>query len=669
VTTPTSADVTLNGYDLYLEKDVPDHYEHDLADAQTFFSTQEAGPRVTHANLFHNLRYQYMSNWSNGEGSQSWGTDPDNDGYDQANLNPRIPGRLSLPPARADNDAGTLTTAGFFTTPIIAGVAFGTLFVLPTSSAVGNNKVYYSTDGTTWASWNEAAVSPVGAIASDGPHLYLWNFVSTNIERYHDTSGTKDYNAITGYGNGMHPIDMVATLGTLYAWTGHKLDGWDITNAAAFPIAFNAARHTLWKATDTASVNYPAHVQMIAADNTVVMMSSWPSDTRIYQWTPDPATPGSGSGQQLWKMPTGFTAWSIAFQAGLVLIAGEYENRAALFAMSLATLQTTFIGYVRPWASGVLVHCAPGPGSQVLLVHSSEGVFVYDYLTDATSWLDYHYSDRTNSADLTAVAGYGSVLTFKGNRYFFTPKKGSLTTVIEATKWQHDHTRNALGSTTVGNGTYLMIEPTWDFGFLSGAKVPIGLEFHMQPLGTNDRVQVDYLLEDNGAYGSFPASGANIGSGNWVNNVYTLDGSADTGKTYKYVDLTGLSVANFQKMRLRLSILKGDPIIEDVALKVAVPPGQETWTLILRLRDEYPGSAERPTNRQASASSIRSALWSAARAKTPVNFIDGFFYGANDKPQSDTYKVLIEDPKDTIEERGQGSMKVTLRRVDQNSLQ
>src|SRR5205807_2500170 len=102
---------------------------------------------------------------------------------------------------------------------------------------------------------------------------------------------------------------------------------------------------------------------------------------------------------------------------------------------------------------GNLIATGGGPGSQTLLLHEKQGVFIYDFQTDSVSALDT--VGTSSNTDLSNFQG--DCITYHGHRI------GAFQTAantIQATRWSHDHD---VRSET--NGVHY--SPARDFGFQS----------------------------------------------------------------------------------------------------------------------------------------------------------------------------------------------------------
>lgn len=655
----SGAHIKIGDVECLLDESVLDHYQHTTTDPQTFFSTQEAGPHITHATLYHQIRYWFQSDWQQGEGFQFWGNDPDNDGYDQGYLNPRIPGVLATRPNRYET-----TKSGRDGEPDGNPKLIGFAEASGYSWLASNQNLWFSTEGSNWHEFigiSNTDKEQFTAITGDGPYCYLMQAKSP------DTDGSTpilvyrlDKNSP---GNNVQStvIDtttnpsrvcraMVHNQGLLYLWSGNAMRGYDITAPGNFPYT-SISSATVDEVFTDENAGQPDYADAVVGDRFIYAMSAWQGTTRVYGFGLWDGT--IWSGREIWQLPRGFTGRSVAFTSGLLFIVGEYNGRAAAFMLSVQTLQSAFVGYVRPWAEGTLVEAVAGPGAQVLMMHSTEGVFIYDYLTDAISALDTLGS--TSNVDVGNKTP-PSLGCFQGWRLACYTTGNHNYHII---RWDHDY---SVRSESTGVYHYL---PTWHYGFTTLDKLLLGFEIHTQPLRAGDKITVEYKLEEDGIYQDFPSTPADGGWESMGHVSYEDDGAA----TSKYFDVSAQGTS-FNRIRFRLRV-KGRPKILGTSVPIWMGDHQETWVLQILLNDESPSAGpaqNRPRSQQRRGEEIRKALWGHIRSKSAVTFLDGYAYkGATGL--YDTYTVVIEGPTDTIQEDAQGNMKVTLRRVDKTGLE
>lgn len=585
------------------------------------------------------VAYWLMDDWSGGEGNDVY--DPtDEIVYDQGNVNARRIGVLTPPPTQGSFTTGALSPVP---TQALVAAAGSRLYVIGEGVSAGATSYWYTTNMTSFVedadAWN-AGVDRIRCVNTDGKNLYIigqdtaFASGSFQIRMLKGSDGTtsdlRTYAATPDPDNG--PWAGCGVLnGYLYYWNGNLLYNRKISDGTS---ADERLQYTFSGGidadVDTLGSDYWAG--MVNGEGSLFFFLGQAAGTStIFE------TDSRGVTAAIWTMAPGFTAKSMCYQSGAIVIVGEYLGRAAAFGMSTLSRQPLFLGFIRYGSDFDPEICAPGYGTEVIIAEkdafdaggNAGRVFIYDIGQDAFTQLDVisHASGE--------IWGAG---VFGGKR-FVTVQDGNDMNIYH---WTTDDSP----STTV-NGR--MESGAWDMDLPEDEKQLDG--FHVIS-DANSTKTVDVYYQDN------------------EDGTWTLAGTATTGH-HNYIQVSNASsTVKFRTLRVRVDP-KAGATVYGISTRYRVNTYEESWELLLDLTDEEvdgpPGRKRRSV--QDRGWQLRDYLRDIADNKTVVTFQDGARYPADQRGDPDKYSshtVVVDILYERLERPGEGQMLVRLRSVDAN---
>jgi hypothetical protein len=103
------------------------------------------------------------------------------------------------------------------------------------------------------------------------------------------------------------------------------------------------------------------------------------------------------------------------------------------------------------------------------------------------------------------------------------------------------------------------------------------------------------------------------------------------------------------------------PTIYDVAAEAATVQYENTWDLIIRLKNPQARTRGSVSGTMQNSDTVRDFIRTTVANRSVVSFLDGYRY--KNKGVYSTHSVTIEDPEDIIIQNAEGSMKITLREI------
>lgn len=572
------------------------------------------------------IQFWRLQDWSGGEGNDVF--DPDDPTvYHQGNTNPRLPGILTSPPIRGDDSFGS---SSLFAHTVVSG---SQVWVIGGTVQASSSTYYRSSDFETWddevdSGWN-AAVEQITAVCSDGTNIFLAGFDSaTNdfqIRAVAASTTAKTISAIRSFGDSnTAPIIGMGVLGDfLYYWNGQKLRYRKIANGTG------ATEHDLRSFSFglgdlTWRTDYWGG--MVQGDGSLYFFTSTESFTKVFEVTK------KQKATEIWTLPTGFTAKSMAWQAGALILVGDYLGTSGFYVLSTVTRQTSF-NFVRLGSTVDLEIAGPGYGQEVILSEANMGsagkIFVYNIAFDQLSQLD----EVTHTSGVVGGAG-----VFKENRYIALTDGSDLNVYY----WDVDESPSTTVTGRAESGVTDMGNPQ-DEKQLDG--------FHVLSDANSTKTATVYYQDNE-------------------DETWTSAGTATTG-FHNYLTVSNASsTVKFRTLRVRVDTTAGVRVY-DVAVRYRVNTYEETWELLLDLTDE---SVDQTRGRRRRSDEdrgwqLRDYIRDIADDKTVVTFLDGAKYPQADGDDPDKYSthtVVVEIPVDQVDKPGEGLMLVRLRSVSTN---
>ena len=578
------------------------------------------------------VQFWLLDDWSGGEGNDAFdNTDPTV--YDQGNVNPRIPGSLTTPPTRTTFSSGNLSPVP---DRAYAVPAAGRLYVIGEKITTDANSLWYTTNMTSFTelalnAWNSANVlDRVTAVCTDGVDLYLAGYDDglggSQIIKVEGLSGTDSVVATVAAATGAQPIIGMGISGDyLYYCNGVKIWYRKLSSGAGTgpeKVALNLGRLLVGQ---TYGTNYWGGA--VTGDQSIYYLLSTEGSTIVYETTSEGAT------YRMWTLPDGFTGKGITYQAGAVIVVGEYLNNAAAYGMSTVSRQPTFLGFVRLGTDISLEVAGSGFGTEVIMSEKDVGsggkVFIYDIGYDAFSELD----EFTHASGEIWSAG-----VFQDKRYVAVEDGNDLNLYC----WETDDTP----STTV-NGR--MESGVWDMDLPEDEKQLDGIHV-LSDANSTKTVQVYYQDNEDG--------------------TWTSAGTATTG-FHNYLAVSDASsTVKFRTLRIRVDPKAGAKVF-GVSVRWRVNTYEETWEMLLDLTDDKVDntSAGRSRTNPNRGWQLRDYIRDISDDKAVVTFLDGAKYPQGDGDDPDKYSthtVIADIPVDRLTKPGEGPMLVRLRSVSAN---
>lgn len=583
------------------------------------------------------VTFWLWDDWSGGEGNDSYDSQ-DPVVYDQGNVNPRMPGELTTPPVRTIMTTGALSPVPATALSAIAG---GRLFVMGENVTAGAHGVSWTTDLVNWKrstlAWN-AAVDRVAAMVTDGINVYLCGqddaTGSYQLRQFKAVgatdAGSANETAVETYATTTNtlPILGMAKVGKfLYIWNGQKMYYRNVDTAAAGDVDITLKNLNSDFSGLTLNTSYWGGC--IVGEGSVFAFVSTEGSTKVYE-----VDKQQGGLVEIWSLPNGFTGKTICYQQGSLVIAGEYQNNAAVYGMSILSRQPIFLGFIRLGTDISLEVSGAGFGSEIILgerdATSTGGkLFIYDIGQDAFSQLD----------TLSHASGEcWSVGTFLDKRFAAVEDGNDLNLYL----WDFDDNP----STTVDGR---MESGVWDFDLPEEEKQLDG--FHVLSNAGGGK-SVDVYYQDN------------------EDGTWTLAGNVASG-FHGYIPVTTAGNAiTFRALRMRVDP-KGGAKVFSVSARVRVNTYEETWIMRLDLTDEAVDASTGSRRREYSDRGwqLRDAVRGFADDKTVLTLLDGAKYPQGQGADPDkytTHTVITDILEDRLEQPGEGTMLVRMRSISVN---
>lgn len=627
----------------------------------------------------------FQDDWSGGENNRVFYED-DPTVYDFSfGLNPRIRGQLTSRPTRT-RVTTNMTTQAVESPVFLAAAANGLWFA-------GGYSTGFSTDGgATYTAVDDAKtnLSPkstsyrITAISGNDDYAFYAGWRSTSsgtrvIEGKKRDNTTTAQDVISEASN-VPPFVGLTMLGrNLFAWTGQTLYILRVFSGSAnWPL--NANRFKVIGGTGVSLVNELPGTNfwggITAGENQIWMFITTNARSQIYHYD------SNGFGPW-WKAPIGFSIKAIQYMNGVLYIGGHWGGDTsatgvgpgALYAYPMtATGGPVPVGFIRKQNSINLTidQMAASYGNQVLMADSRTGrIFVYDADMDAFTMLDDIQTtagqtegslssprplptDTLSFPTTSPTKRIGSILTFGANRvvsiYQGGTSGGTGSGAYEAENYSIDEPASRQAGTATNSYSAALESGTWDFDLPFDKKTMMGFDCTFVPMVSGQSIVIDYSLD----------------SAAWTNAGTLTSASTGnaTGRSYIQVS-TGSSTVQFSTLRTRLTLVGTSgvlaPIVLGLASEAQLIDYEETWDLIVRLKDALPGTRYGTSATMQQGGAMRDFLRTAASNKQVLTFLDGYRY---EQPgRYSTHTVTVENPEDIIIKKGEGSMMMTLRAI------
>lgn len=643
-------------------------------------------------NLRPNRMVWYMGDWSGGEGQRNFDAQDSTQYGSAVQVNPRIPSQLQGPPGRI-YDSTSLATQQMGHEAYL-DVAANTVW------CGGSYHIFYVSNFTT-TPWTWTQVNSTNVPATDYTGL---ESLSTNY-KITSTAGDQTYfyygawNPVAGKRVIMAKVkDQATTLATqlsaeetitgiwqglarmgprLYAWSGYKLYGFDVTSGVT------GLTGVLKDTRGTDSVAGPGlgvgqYADVVTAESSVFYFYSTEGLGEVYEYS-EKRGPAP-----VWKAPQGLSIRGIAYNNGVVYLTchwgGETNatGRAELWAIPLDTRRAV---HVHTWRNYERVlwgtsQTASGPnantkrisrsyGDQVLFsvsdtTNSTEAVAIYDAKYDGVTTLDEYSSTAADTDALGWISRkkVSDTLTFGNRRLvaFYDYATGGGPGVYKLLAYKTDAPADVQTSSASGNfdSGYLQ-SPSWDFDIPFEQKVLMGYDVTFKPLTAGQSLSILSYLDD----ATTPA----------VTKTITFSGAdSQLGRTFFSVSDT-TTTYKFTKLRVVIKLTGtrtggvdyAPPVVYDVAAEAATLQYENTWELIVRLKNPSARTRGSKTGAMQNGDAVRDFIRTTVADRKVVTFVDGYRYKGPGK--SSTHSVTIEDPEDIIIQAGEGSMRMVLREI------
>ncbi len=653
------------------------HYNHILA---SVFSSRQGilTGEVNKETLRPERLVWGFSDWSGGENNRTW-DERDPTVYDFAyGMNPRIRGEITGRPNRTRT---SLATNDVTVRPAMA--------VGNSAAWIGQgNRVSFTTDGTTWTQYTtlqtglDAAVAgaKITAVAGDGENFYYagWASTAAGTRVLMSATTTAAGTTVVSSSTGVAPFAGLATLnGRLYAWTGRKLFELDVFQT--FPLGANFRRKVGDSGVDPASTNVFGTTwwaNCVAAESSIFCFYSQDGQSTVYEFAVD------GGFGPLWSAPFGFTIKSMRYVNGVLYFGGHEggdsnaKGRGMMWAMPLDTRRPVFVAHFRKQNNLNLEmqEMAGAYGNTLMIAAARSGrIFIYDADMDSITNLDMIVTDAlsSESVDTSPFIPPTDALVFSENKErigdmltwgtkrivaVYNPQAGASTTV-QMMAYDDDEPANRQKGTVTNSSTCKLDTGDYDFGLPFDQKTLLGFDVLTEPLTAGMSIVVQYSLD--GA--PFVTAGT----------LTSATAGAAVGRMYVTVATAASNAFFFSRLRYRLTVTGTNgnfpPRIYNVADESQLVSYEELWHLIVRLKDEqdqYGNS--RPSSRRVLGQTAREWLFTTARNKQVVTFLDGYAYRtlkADGTAGFTTNTVVIEQVEDIVIRKGESSAKLILRAV------
>ena len=704
-----NAHVTINSVKYLLDTDVEDHYVHRLPGVFSHTDPYTSPDPKTRAHV-KRLTWD-ITDWSGGEGNRVAYDDQQNK-YDYGvGVDTRIPGQVGPRPKRdrrtvavTSTDATTRTHYGRF--------------------ADGGGKLYYFVDtkvyqapGTYPAAWT--SVSPTmestnafTAACGDNELIYAsaWKDDGSGItaERttmwssdsgttWQNLTSTETINGTDAGESGKNAFfDMVVHHGQLFAWTGRKLYSYDIANLnTVTPNSLSSDQYR--KVYDTGSepggrvFGNTFWAGLVDCGTSLAFFASTTGRTMVYMYKQGVARPIFTK--------NGFTTKSIAYNSGILYVSGTFSagssttiGHGAIYRIPLNSLSELPVKWVRQTVDSNLQMqiAGPGVGNQVYFCAAHTGrIFVYDLDYDGLSMLDDIGDDTTDKGtqELGCESGVDTgapgvdpivftsnshrisdIYQWGGQRFIgiYRPDTSS-ETVNQIVSWYNDEPAQRMTTSTAMNwhGT----SPENDFGYPADLKALLGVTVSFWPesasttsgLLANQQIRVQYALDKGN---SITGAGTNWTTAGTITSSTTPRNST---RGSVFIDLSA-STLKFTRARFRVLVDNNSTAGVNPPIALAVRPEcevleyDETYDLVLKIKDMKNQAGGRISDRALKSNVMRDVLVTARKARNLVPFVDGFIYRENGRVAA-TQTVFIDELEDVVDDIAEGIMHVRLRVV------
>ncbi len=614
------------------------------------------------------------NDWVGGEGNRTF-QPQDPYVYDYSfGVNPRIRGQITGRPNR------TLTAATSDDQRVRGAFAMAN-----NALWMGQSKtIQYSTTGTTWTTQTSNCSTTVTgtaitAVAGDGEYFYYadWASASSGTRVLHAATTAAAGTDVVASATGKAPYAGLATAnGRLYAWTGRKLIEHDVFQS--FVLNANYIRKVGDSGVDPISTNVFGTswwANCVAAETSVFCFYTTDGQSTVFEFQLD------GGFAPVWICPYGLSIKAMQYTNGVLYMSGHWggdtnnNGRGVLYAMPLDTRRPVFVNWVRKQNNMNLQmqEMAASYGSQIMLAAARTGrVFIYDADMDGLSCLDdiatvvndnsgglEVAAPRITDTDALAFTENSSriadMVTYGTKRIVqtFNPSATVAGTTISILAYDDDEPINRQGSTATGDAITNLEVGDYDFDMPFDQKVLLGFDVMFKPLTTGQSFQLSYSLD----------------GASYVTTTAVTSVSADAAKGRTYVTVSSnSSTVKFGRMRWKITLTGArtggvnylPPIIYNVTSECMLMTYDEMWDLVLRFKDEKPGT--RMSTHKVKGSTLRDFLFTSANAKTVLAFVDGYVYSDPGHTKS-SVDVVIDSIEDIAIRNGEGSCKIRLRKV------
>jgi hypothetical protein len=140
----------------------------------------------------------------------------------------------------------------------------------------------------------------------------------------------------------------------LYVWTGINLYRWNTTVPAGLPVIPDGSTSVFSAGHDNVS-SFIATADCVNCGDGIVMFTSQPGRSAVYQYRKTTSGTSTPAGSQLWMAPNDALLWSIAYMDGVVYVAGNQNRGVTIWAIDLASLKVAPVARITPDQEGVNV--------------------------------------------------------------------------------------------------------------------------------------------------------------------------------------------------------------------------------------------------------------------------------------------------------------------------
>lgn len=675
--------VKIGTHSYHLAEDLDGHYLHqfepDLPNEGPYIEGDKGGKITPYPGRL----LWSMTDWSGGEGARVW--DPQEpEVYSWATAgNPRIPGQFTGRPVRYFNSTD-LTVNDQSKRPFLA-IADNKLWY------AAGRRIGYATDPSgAWTVVNSTGVAGtdytgleslntnyyITAVCGTGAYLYYaaWNS-DTSGERVllrRDASNAAVADTVVAETTSAPPYAGLAEAnGNIYAWTGRRLYELNVSESVAGPgLAAKHRRKVFDSGVEIASTKVFANTwwaDAVTAENSVFFFYATNGVSDVYMYRSGP--------RHVWRAPLGFTIKTITYQNGVLFCTGHFsagtstkDGWGAIYAIPTDTLQPMFVTWVRKHTGSNLQmqEAAPSWGSQLMIGAGNTGrVFIYDMDSDGLSLMDH--IDTTVStggpAATDAIAfdsddRIGAMITqgkYRIAAYYDTDTSTSGT--VKLVYWDDDEEAQRGAGTSTADLTNILYSPRWHMGYPMSPKYLHGFHLTYQVensgttsgLKTGQEIKVEYRLDNK----------------TWTTAATVTSSTTPSSGVQGHHFISISTNDKFMWIEVRISVIGKytggtgyqTPIVYGLTTEGSLASYIETWTLIVRVKDEQ-GNV-RNSNRKWHSWFLRDYLEDLVQNRAAVTFLDGYRYRNPD--DYTTHTVKVESATDVIVRNAEGYMQVKLR--------